>query len=162
MPDGIDGLAQKVGAQLGAIEEIVDIGAKYKGALVVKVVSCEQHPEADRLHVCMIDDGGKTEGVKRNENGFIQVICGASNVHTDMLAVWLPPGVAVPSTYNKDPFVMETREIMGQPSNGMLASPKELGLGDSHEGILEIDEGIMPGTSFAEHFGLQDDYILGY
>jgi phenylalanyl-tRNA synthetase beta chain len=157
---GIAVLAQKIGAQLGAIEEIIDFGAKYKGALIVKVVSCEQHPNADRLHVCLVDDGGKAEGVERDGQGLVQVVCGAPNVYAGMLAVWLPPGTTVPSTFEKDPFVLEARDIRGQTSNGMLASPKELGLGDYHEGILEIDEDITSGTSFADKYELSDDYIL--
>src|SRR5256885_2949651 len=163
-PNGVDDLVQHIGAQLGAVEEVVPFGDKYQGALVVRVVSCENHPNADRLHVCTIDDDGKAQNVDRNEQGHVQIVCGAPNVHAGMLAVWLPPGATVPSTYfDVDSFVLEKREIRGVVSNGMLASPKELALGDSHEGILEVDEGlgeIAPGTPFAEAFHLQDDVII--
>ena len=155
-PDGVEKLAEKIGAQLGAIEEIIDIGAKYRGILIVKVARCEQHPNADRLHVCKVDDGGKAQNVERDENGHVQVVCGAPNVREGMLAAWLPPGTTVPSTVDKDPFVLEAREIRGQVSNGMLASPKELGIGDGHEGILEVDEEAEPGALFAEVYGLND------
>lgn len=158
-PEGVDVLAQKIGAQLGAIEEIIDFGNKYKGVVIVRVVSCVDHPNADRLHLCKVDDGGKVEGVERDEQGHVQVVCGAPNVHEGMLAAWLPPGAVVPSTIDKDPFVMEAREIRGQKSNGMMASPKELGIGDGHEGILEVDEVVQPGVPFAEAYGL-NDYVF--
>lgn len=160
-PEGVDALAAKIGAQLGAIEGIIDDGAKYDGdILIVRVISCEQHPNADRLHVCKVDDGGKVASVARDEQGYVQVVCGAPNVRAGMLAVWLAPGATVPSTVGKDAFVLEARELRGQMSNGMMASPKELALGESHEGILEVDGDVAPGTRFAEQFGLAEDRIL--
>jgi len=155
-PDGVQALADRIGGQLGAIEEIIDFGAKYQGVLIVKVVSCVDHPNADRLHLCKVDDGGKAENIERDENGHVQVVCGAPNVHEGMLAAWLPPGSTVPSTIDKDPFVLEARELRGMVSNGMMASPKELGISDNHEGILEIDEDFASGTSFADAYGLND------
>ena len=115
-------LLEKSGAQLGAIDEVIDIGKKYKGILIVKVVSCVKHPNADKLSVCTIDDGGVVTGVKRDKNGHVQVVCGAPNVHANMLAVWIPPGVTVPASVDKEPLVIEAREIRGELSNGMLAS----------------------------------------
>lgn len=160
-PEGVDALAAKIGSQLGAIEEIADNGAMYKGDIVVvRVVSCEQHPNADRLHVCKVDDGRKVANVARDEQGYVQIVCGAPNVRAGMLAVWLAPGVTVPSTVGKDEFALEARELRGQMSNGMMASPKELGLGDNHDGILEVDGDVAPGTYFAERFGLAGDHIL--
>lgn len=149
---GVDKLIQKIGAQLGAVEGIVELGKKYQGILIVKVVSSQQHPNADKLHVCKID-AGKGEPV--------QVVCGASNVREGMLAAWLPPGATVPSSFDEEePFVVGTREIRGIKSHGMLASPKELALADNHEGILDIDGDHKPGTDFAEAFELKDDVVL--
>ena len=54
---GVDKLVEKIGAQLGAVEEVVDLGEKYQGIVVAKVVSCEKHPNADKLSVCTIDAG---------------------------------------------------------------------------------------------------------
>lgn len=164
-PDGVDALVQKIGAQLGAVEEVTPFGDKYEGVLIVRVVSCEQHPNADRLHVCKIDDDGKAEGVERDENGHVQVVCGAPNARAGMLAIWLQPGQTVPSTYyDIDSFVLDIREIRGTKSNGMLVSPKELGLGDSHEGILEVaadpDEHIGPGTLLSDACHMHGDVII--
>ncbi|HSH56093.1 MAG TPA: phenylalanine--tRNA ligase subunit beta, partial [Candidatus Limnocylindrales bacterium] len=96
----------------------------------------------------------------RNDAGLVQVVCGAPNVQAGMLVVWLPPGATVPSTYEGDPFVLGARELRGITSNGMLASPKELAIGDSHEGILELDEAIEPGTAFGAYYGLVDDAVI--
>lgn len=153
-------LATKIGAQLGAIEEITDFGAKYDGVIIAKVITCVDHPNADRLHVCTIDDGGNTPDVKRDEQGYVQVVCGAPNVREGLLVAWLPPGSTVPETIGKDPFVLGARELRGVMSNGMLASPKELAISDSHDGILEIDEDIAPGTTFADAYGLTGDAVL--
>lgn len=160
VPNGVAELLTKIGAQLGGIEEAVEIGKKYEGVVIVKVVSCEQHPNADRLHVCTIDDGGITPDVKRGDDGLVQVVCGAPNVAAGVTVAWLPPGSTVPSTYDTDPFVLEARELRGVMSNGMLASPKELGIGDSHEGLLLIEEDVAPGTPFAEKYGLKADVII--
>jgi len=155
----IDELVTKIGAQLGAVEEVTDLGKKYQGILVAKVMSCQKHTNADKLNVCLIDDGGKAEGVTRNQDGHVQVVCGAPNVRAGLTVAWLPPGATVPSTYDKDPFVLEAREIRGTVSNGMLASAKELALGDNHDGIVELDTPAEPGTSFAEAYEL-DDHII--
>jgi phenylalanyl-tRNA synthetase beta chain len=159
-PEGIEALEQRIGAQLGAIEESKDFGSKYNDVVIVKVVSCIDHPNADRLHLCKVDDGGKVENVERDEQGHVQIICGAPNVREGILAAWLPPGSIVPSTVDKDPFVMEAREIRGEKSNGMMASPKELGIGDSHEGILEVDKDVNPGEKFAEAYNLAGDIVI--
>lgn len=160
-----DLLLQRVGAQLGAVEEVIDWAPKYKGVVVVKVITCDQHPNADRLHVCMVDDGGKVKGVKRDNKGLVQVVCGAPNVKSGMLVAWIPPGATVPATYGtQDPFVLEARELRGVVSNGMLASAKELGISDEHDGILEIlpeevNKTPKPGEPLTEYFGL-DDFII--
>lgn len=160
-PDGVDDLVQKIGAQLAAVEEVVSFGDKFKDAVIVKVVACEDHPNADRLHVCWVDDTEKTPNIERSKNGLIQVVCGAPNVKAGMLAVWLPPGSTVPSTVGKEPFVLEARDIRGVKSSGMLASSKELSLSDNHESILELaDDDGTPGMLFADAFHLRDDYII--
>lgn len=159
MPNGIDYLTAKIGAQLGAIEEVMDLGQKYKGIVVAKVISCDKHPNADKLSLCTIDDGGITPDVNRDDNGYVQVVCGAPNVRSGLMAAWLPPGVTVPSSYGKEPFVLDAREIRGAVSNGMLASAHELGLSDDHNGILEIKENAKPGDDFAEVYRLNDHVI---
>jgi phenylalanyl-tRNA synthetase beta chain len=160
IPDDVDSLIATIGSQLGGIDEVKLIGAKYDGVVIAKVVSCEDHPNADKLHVCKIDDGGITPDVERDNNGHVQVVCGAPNVRTGILVAWLPPGSTVPSSYDTDPFVLEARDLRGQKSNGMLASLKELAIGDNHEGIAIIDEDVTPGTMFAKAYNLENDVII--
>jgi phenylalanyl-tRNA synthetase beta chain len=157
-------VVKKMGLQLGAIENTVDYAKRYEDILVVKIISSEKHPDADKLRICKIDDGGFVQNINRDENGFVQVVCGAPNASKDKFVVWIPPGAIVPSTLDNEPFVLESREIRGQISNGMLASPKELGLNDDHEVILELTEDSAEteskaGEYFSKYFGL-DDFIV--
>lgn len=155
----VDELVQKFNAQLGVVEEVIDLADKYKDARIVKVVECEKHPNADRLNVTKIDTG---------TGELVQVVCGAPNVHADMWAVWLPPESIVPATYDDaEPFTLGARELRGVMSYGMLTAADELALGSDHEGILEInpdewrpsDVPIEPGASFAKVYGLDDTII---
>ena len=157
---GVDRLIKKIETQLAAIEEVIDIGSQYQGIVVAKVVSCDKHPDADKLHVCKIDDAGVVKDVERDDNGYVQVVCGAPNVREGLFVAWLPPGTTVPDTVGKEPLVLEARGIRGVKSNGMLASAKELGLGYNHDGILEIGGDQKPGSDFAEITGLKDDLVL--
>ena len=163
----VDELVARVNQQLGGVEEVIDLKAKYGGARIVRVVECTKHPDADRLSVTKIDDGGAVADVPRDENGLVQVVCGAPNVHADMWAIWLPPKSTVPASFDDDePFVLDARPLRGVLSQGMLAAADELDIGTDHEGIVEIHEHDVPagveltaGASFAEMFGL-DDYVL--
>jgi phenylalanine--tRNA ligase, beta subunit len=163
----VDELVARVNVQLGSVEKVIDLGAQYKDARIVHVVQCEPHPNADRLHVCLIDDGGTVANVPRDDKGYVQVVCGAPNVHADMWAVWLPPNSTVPASFDDaEPFVLNARKLRGVLSQGMLAAADELAIGTDHDGIVEIRERDMPkgavlraGDSFAQVFGL-DDVVL--
>lgn len=154
----VDELVQRINERLGGVEDVIDLGVKYKDARIVRVVECEKHPNADKLSLCQIDAG---------TGELVQVVCGADNVHAGMWAVWLPPDSIVPSTYNDtEPFLLSARELRGKMSNGMLASAKELAIGDDHNGIVDVTERDLPegatlevGASFAEVFGLNDTVI---
>ena len=154
----IDQLVDRINQQLGGVEEVIDLGAKYQHARIVKVVECIKHPNADKLSLCQVDVG---------EKDLVQVVCGANNVRPDMWAVWLPPKSIVPSSYDTDePFVLEAKELRGEMSHGMLASAREMDLGNDHDGIIEITENDLPqgysikvGDNFAKVFGLDDTII---
>jgi phenylalanyl-tRNA synthetase beta chain len=154
----IDDLVDKIGSQLGAVEEVVDLGEKYAGVVIVKVVSCKPHNNADKLKVCLIDDNKKVQNVERTKEGYVEVVCGAPNVQAGMMVAWLPPGSIVPESFEGNRFTLEAREIRGVKSNGMLASASELALSDDHSGLLVIDDG-KPGDSFAKTYEL-DDYVI--
>lgn len=163
----VDELVARVNQQLGGVDEVIDLNAKYGGARIVRVVECAKHPNADRLSVTKIDDGRAVADVPRDEGGLVQVVCGAPNVHADMWAIWLPPKSTVPASFDDDePFVLDARPLRGVLSQGMLAAADELDIGTDHEGIVEIRERDVPagveltaGASFVETFGL-DDYVL--
>lgn len=163
----VNELVDKINRQLGGVEELIDLADKYKDVLIVKVIECEKHPDADRLSITKIDDGGVSDA-PRDENGLIQVVCGAPNVHTGMFAAWLPPKSTVPSSYGTDePFVLEARKLRGVLSQGMMAASDELDFDKNHETIVEINADeyrpsgvkVEPGASFAKAFGLDDTVI---
>lgn len=155
----VDELVAKIGAQLGEVEEVIDYGKRFEGVVVVKVVDCQPHPNADKLSICKVDDSGVVKKVKRDSKGYVQVVTGAPNIRKGVTVAWLPPGSVVPSTYDSEQFKLEMRPLRGEDSYGMLASAKELGIGDDHEGILILDKPGKPGSSFAELYEL-DDYII--
>lgn len=158
-------LVARINDQLGGVEEVTDLASKYKEVVIVRVVTCEKHPNADKLSVCLIDDGGIVKDIERDESGYVKVVCGAPNVRADLFAAWLPPKSTVPASYGtSEPFVLDARDLRGIKSNGMLAAADELDLGTDHAGIIEIDPEewkpskteIKAGASFAEAYGLDD------
>lgn len=155
----VDELVKKIGAQLGEVEEVINLGERYNGIVVAKVVSCVAHPNADKLHVCKLDDGGKVPGATRDKDGLVQVVCGAPNVREGLLVGWLPPGAIVPSTWDKEKFKLDARALRGEISNGMIGSGQELGINEDHSGILELDKNVEPGTLFADVYELNDHII---
>jgi phenylalanyl-tRNA synthetase beta chain len=164
----VDELVQKINQQLGGVEEVINLGAKYKDAVIVKIVDCEKHANADKLNVCKIDDGGVVADVPRDENGYVQVVCGAPNARAGIFVVWLPPKSTVPASFDDDePFVLDARPLRGILSQGMLAAGDELAINSDHDGIIEIDPTewkpnaveIEPGVSFAKAYDLDDTII---
>ena len=168
-------LLERINTQLGEIEAIEDMALKYKGALIVRVVSIKPHPKADKLQICLIDDAQTVQGLKRQE-GYVQVVCGADNVRGGMLAVWLPPAAILPASFNSPkPLLLQEREIRGELSAGMLASAMELDIGLQEEEILEIKQDLAPmplaiypvrsgmddwvGKPFAQQFDLETKVV---
>ena len=154
-------LSKLIGARLVEIEGVENLGEKYKDVIIAKVISAEKVENSDHLNLCKIDDGGARKDIERDENGFVQVVCGAPNVRAGIFVAWLPPESIVPETFGGENFKLGARKLMGNMSNGMIASLRELGLGDEHDGILEVspevfENGIQAGDSFAEKFELND------
>lgn len=154
-------LSKLIGARLVEIEGVKNLGEKYEDVIIAKVISAEKVENSDHLNLCKIDDGGARKDIERDENGFVQVVCGAPNVRAGIFVAWLPPESIVPETFGGENFKLGARKLMGNMSNGMIASLRELGLGDEHDGILEVspevfENGIQAGDSFAEKFELND------
>lgn len=124
------------------VEEVWNPGETMKQFVVGYVVEAKQHPNADRLRVCMVDNGTET----------IQVVCGAPNARTGMKGVFAPSGTTIPGTG----LELRATKIRGESSNGMLCSEREMGLSDEHDGIIELPEDAPVGQPFAPVMGLDD------
>ena len=119
-------LSTLIGARLVEIESVENLGEKYKDVIIAQVISAEKVEGSDHLNLCKIDDGGVREGVERDENGHIQVVCGANNGRAGIFVAWLPPESVVPETFGGENFKLGARKLMGNMSNGMIASLREL------------------------------------
>ena len=160
-PVDIDQLVSLIGSRLVEIESVSNLADKYRDVIIARVVDCVEHPNSDHLHICRIDDGGVVDNVSRDDNGYVQVVCGAPNVRTGLMVAWLPPEAIVPESYGtNDEFRLSSRKLRGVMSYGMLASPRELGLWNEHDGIMELhDDSLTPGARLADYLRL-DDYLL--
>jgi phenylalanyl-tRNA synthetase beta chain len=128
------------------VEGVEDKGKLLAPYVIAKVIEAKQHPNADRLRVCMVDTGdGKP----------VQVVCGAPNARTGMTGVFVPPGAFVPGKG----ITLQVGTIRGVESRGMLVSEAELQISDDHDGIIELPDNAPIGASFAKYKGL-DDAVL--
>ncbi|NTW61372.1 phenylalanine--tRNA ligase subunit beta [Candidatus Saccharibacteria bacterium] len=156
----IDELSKLIGARLVEIEETVDLGKKYQNALMVDVISATKIEGSDHLNLVTIDDKRAVAEVDRNDNGSVQVVCGAPNIAAGQKVVWLPPSSVVPVTYGKaDEMKLDIRKLRGFTSNGMIASAKELDLSEDHDGILVINDDVEAGTKLSDYLEL-NDYLI--
>jgi phenylalanyl-tRNA synthetase beta chain len=139
-------LADKL-TMIGLEVESVDDKAKLLAPFTIaRVISAEQHPNADRLRVCMVDTGAGDP---------VQVVCGAPNARTGMKGVFVPPGAYIPG---KD-ITLSVGKIRGVESRGMLVSEFELKLSDDHEGIIDLPADAPVGENYAKWAKLDDPVI---
>jgi phenylalanyl-tRNA synthetase beta chain len=128
------------------VERIEDKGKALAPFVIARVTEAKQHPNADRLRVCMVDTGdGKP----------IQVVCGAPNARSGMKGVFVPPGAYIPG---KD-ITLAVGTIRGVESRGMLVSEFELKISDNHEGIIDLPDDAPVGANYAQWAGLDDPMI---
>lgn len=149
LDEGVQELSQLLtfaGIEVEALEEIPALG---QTVIAAEVVSAEPVPKTDHLKLCMVNVGDVPYSEK-DENNLIQVICGAPNCHSGMKAV-----LALPGTQLKD-FKIAKAKIRGIVSHGMLCSEKELGISDSHGGIIELDNATPIGTLADDIYSLPD------
>ena len=133
----------RIGLEVEEVEDKAKTLAPYK---VAYVISAEQHPNADRLRVCMVDTG---------EGAPIQVVCGAPNARTGMKSVFAPPGTYIPGKN----ITLGIGTIRGVESAGMLCSAAELEISDDHDGIIDLAEDAPVGVPYAAYAGLDDPVI---
>jgi len=127
------------------VEGVDDPAAEMAAFHVARVVEAKQHPDADRLRVCLVDTGTET----------VQVVCGAPNARAGLKGIFAPSGSYVPGTG----LHLKASKIRGVDSNGMLLSERELGLSDEHAGIIELPEDTPVGAHAAAVLGLDQPVI---
>ncbi|BBK44992.1 phenylalanine--tRNA ligase beta subunit [Allostella vacuolata] len=127
------------------VDGIDDPAARLAPFTVAHVVSAVQHPNADRLRVCVVDTGAER----------VQVVCGAPNARAGMKGVFARAGTVIPRTG----LLLKAGQIRGEASNGMLCSAYEMGLSDDHEGIIDLPADAPVGEPFARVMGLDDPVL---
>ena len=139
---------------LGLEVEIVDTFQSVKGGLegvlVGHVLTCEKHPDADRLNITTVD---------LSDGNIVQIVCGASNIAAGQK---VPVATIGTKLFDKDgnSFEIKKGKIRGQESHGMICAEDELGLGNSHDGILVLDEKLEAGTKASIVFNIENDEIF--
>src|SRR5436190_5220354 len=128
------------------VETVADRGKMLAPFSIARVISAEQHPNADRLRVCMVDTGAGEP---------VQVVCGAPNARAGMKGVFVPPGAFIPGKN----MTLGIGKIRGVESRGMLVSEFELQISDDHEGIIELPADAPIGANYAQWAGLDDPLI---
>lgn len=132
---------------LGAgVDAIEPINGGLADIVVGQVLSAKQHPNADRLRVCLVNDGSREP---------LHVVCGAPNVTEGKKYPFARVGVTIPGG-----ITLDRRKIRGETSEGMLCSARELGLGQEHDGILELDTDAPPGTPLLDVLPVDDDRFV--
>lgn len=140
-----------LGLEVEGIEAFESLKGGLKGVVVGHVISCEQHPNADKLSVTKVDLG--------NGEPPVQIVCGAPNVAAGQKVPVATIGTVL---YDKEgnEFVIKKGKIRGEESHGMICAEDELGLGESHDGILVLDNDLEPGTKASEVFDIYTDAVL--
>lgn len=138
------------GLEVEKVEEHETVKGGLKGLVIGTVVTCAKHPNADKLSVTTVDVGG---------DKILPIVCGAPNVAAGQRVVVAVPGTTVyPS--KGEPFTIKNAKIRGEQSEGMICAEDEVGLGESHAGIMVLNTDVPNGTPATQYFNIQSDYIL--
>jgi len=138
-------VAEQLTMHAAAVDAVLPRHQDLGDVLIGRVLEVKKHPNADRLSLCLVEAG----------SGPVEVVCGAPNVQAGKTYPYAPVGATLPGG-----VTLERRKIRGVESNGMLCSAKELGLGDDHSGILEVDTSAAPGTRFVDVVSVADHQIV--
>ena len=139
-------VAEQLTMHVAAVDAVVPLHQDLGDVLIGRVLEVKKHPNADRLSLCRVDAGGAEP---------VDVVCGAPNVQAGKTYPYAPIGATLPGGVK-----LERRKIRGVESNGMLCSAKELGLGEDHAGILELDTAAPPGSRFLDVMPVADHQIV--
>lgn len=148
-PEKLADALTSIGLETGGVEEVESIRGGLRGIVIGKVLTCEEHPNSDHLHITTVDLGTGEP---------TQIVCGAPNVAAGQTVVVATVGTTL---YDGDKeFVIKKSKIRGVESMGMICAEDEIGIGTSHDGIIVLDQEIKPGTPAAEYYNLKSDYVL--
>ena len=145
----ISEMLTSIGLEVEGIEKFSSVKGGLKDVVVGEVISCENHPNADRLKVTQVNLGDE----------IAQIVCGAPNVAKNQKVAVATVGSTLYDQKGNE-FKIKKTVIRGEESNGMICAEDELGIGDSHEGIMVLDEKIKPGTPCSKVFNIEEDYIF--
>jgi phenylalanyl-tRNA synthetase beta chain len=138
-----------IGLETGSVEEVESIKGGLQGLVVGHVLSCENHPNSDHLHITTVDLGmGEAQ----------QIVCGAPNVAAGQKVIVAPVGTTLYS--GEETFSIKKSKIRGVESNGMICAEDEIGIGNSHAGIIVLPNDVKIGTLAKDYYNLQSDYVL--
>ena len=138
-----------VGLEVEHMEKKEAIPGGLAGVVIGKVLTCDKHPNADKLKITTVDLGGEAP---------VQIVCGAPNVDAGQTVVVSTVGSTLYPKSGK-PFKIKKAKIRGEESFGMICAEDELGLGESHDGIITIDEDIKAGTPAADYYKLPEPSV---
>jgi len=151
-PAELDVLLTNTGLEVEGIEAHEKIPGGLRGFVVGEVITCEPFEVKDKvLHATTVDAGLAEH---------LQIVCGASNVAAGQKVIVATPGTQLYDGEGKELFVIERRKVYGQISEGMICAEDEIGLGNSHDGILILDTDVPNGTAAATYFQIQSDLVL--
>ena len=152
-PDELSALLTSIGLETGSVERVESIRGGLAGIVIGKVLTCEAHPDSDHLHITTVDlDGTGTP---------VQIVCGAPNVAAGQTVVVATVGTTLYSPEG-EAFKIKKSKIRGVESFGMICAEDEIGIGTSHNGIIELPAAAeaMVGRPAAEYYNIDDDYVL--
>ncbi|AWW29830.1 phenylalanine--tRNA ligase subunit beta [Echinicola strongylocentroti] len=142
-------LLTQSGLEVEGVERFESIPGGLRGVVIGEVITCEQHPNADRLKKTTVDVGGEV----------VPIVCGAPNVAQGQKVVVATVGAAL-SPNEGEAFTIKKAKIRGEVSQGMICAEDELGLGQSHDGIMVLDTDLPNGTAASEYFDLYTTDIV--
>ena len=147
-PQRLSELLTDGGLEVEGMEKAESVKGGLRGLVIGEVLTCEKHPNADKLSVTTVDVGN---------GNILPVVCGAPNVAKGQKVVVATVGTTL---YDGDEsFVIKKSKIRGEVSQGMICAEDEIGLGDSHDGIMVLDDNAKAGTSAADYFKIETDYV---
>ena len=148
-PEELSAALTSIGLETGGIEEVQTIKGGLNGLVIGKVLTCEDHPNSDHLHITTVDLG---------ESEPVQIVCGAANVAAGQYVVVATLGTVLYS--GEESFTIKKSKIRGVESFGMICAEDEIGIGTSHDGIIVLPGEVKPGTLAKDYYNIKSDYVL--